>query len=112
MVPWSLDENVGRVEWKGETEHDANSLAADGNSASEKTELGEAKEFLLQELEDGPMWAKTIFRDARDAGVAQKTLYRAKALLGVKSTKEGTEGWSWSLPDRNTISHPLMVATT
>jgi putative DNA primase/helicase len=98
---WAIDENIGRVEWLGVTEHDANSLASDAKSPGEKSELDAAKEFLQAELEDGPVWAKQIFKDARDAGIAQKTLYRAKAVLGVKSEKEGTEGWSWHLPHKD-----------
>ena len=95
---WAIDENIGRVEWKGVAEHDANSLAADTRNPGEKSELDAAKEFLQAELEDGPMWSRQIFKDARDAGIAQKTLYRAKNVLRVKSEKEGTEGWSWHLP--------------
>jgi len=95
---WAIDENIGRVEWMGVTEHDANSLASDARSPGEKSELDAAKEFLHSELEDAPMMAKQILKDARDAGVSHKTLYRAKAVMGVTSHKEGFEGWSWRLP--------------
>src|SRR5215207_6538083 len=70
---WAIDENIGRVEWMGVTEHDANSLASDARSPGEKSELDAAKEFLHSELEDAPMMAKQILKDARDAGVSHKT---------------------------------------
>jgi hypothetical protein len=64
----------------------------------EKSALVEAKEFLQDELGDGPMAAKQVKKNARDADVAERTLKRAKAELRVKSTKEGDGSWVWSLP--------------
>jgi hypothetical protein len=89
--------NTARVEWMGTSDHDANSLAA-GVSSHEKSELEAAKEFLRDELEDGPIWAKQVYSDARDAGISPRTLRRAKDALRVTSEKIGAEGWSWSLP--------------
>jgi putative DNA primase/helicase len=93
--------DTARIEWCGTTEHDANSLASGPSSPAEKSKLDEAKEFLRDELGGGPMWAKLILRDARDAGIAQKTLYMAKTTLRVHSEKIGTDGWQWSLPDED-----------
>jgi len=90
---------VARIEWMGVSEYDANGLAADGNTPHERSELEDAKRFLRDELSAGPMWAKTVFKDADDAGIAKTTLKRAKALLKVRSDKIGVEGWQWSLPD-------------
>ena len=92
--------DTARIEWTGATDHDADSLANGPASPADKSKLDEAKEFLRDELSDGPMWAKIILRDARDAGVAQATLYGAKSALRVRSEKIGTEGWQWSLPTR------------
>ncbi len=90
--------NTARIEWLGTSEYDANALAADASTPHEKSELEEAKAFLRDELSDGPMWAKQVFKDATDAGVKDMTLRRAKSALGVKSEKIGTEGWQWRLP--------------
>jgi hypothetical protein len=108
LVNCEVHGNVPRVEWHGATEHDANSLTG---SSTDKTELDAAKEFLRAELADGPMWSKQVFKDAHDAGVAQKTLYRAKDALRVKSEKVGVEGWQWSLPqpDPPKGGHPQSV---
>jgi hypothetical protein len=98
-VPWAIDPEIPRVEWMGATSHNANSLAAGNLSPHEKSVLDEAIEFLRDELADGPMWAKQVFKDARDAGVAEITLRRAKTALRVKSERQGTEGWAWRLPE-------------
>jgi hypothetical protein len=93
--------NTARVEWMGSADHDANSLATGNVSPHEKSELEAAKEILREELKDGPMWAKRVYSDARDAGISERTLRRAKDALRVKSEKVGTEGWSWSLPSED-----------
>jgi KaiC/GvpD/RAD55 family RecA-like ATPase len=97
---WAIDENIGRVEWRGITEHDANSLATENLSPHEKTRLEEAREFLYEELKDAPMWARQIYRDANDAGIARRTLESAKSHMRIRSEKIGTEGWQWSLPEK------------
>jgi hypothetical protein len=91
--------NTARVEWKGVTDHDANSLAAGSVSPHERTALDDAKEFLREELKDGPVMAKQVFKDAREAGHAEITVRRAKTELRVQSERQGTEGWAWRLPD-------------
>ena len=90
--------NTARIEWTGATEHDANSLASAPASPVEKTKQDEAKDFLRDELGDGPVMAKSVYRDAEDAGISRGTLLIAKTALRVRSEKIGTEGWQWSLP--------------
>jgi hypothetical protein len=97
----SATHNTARVEWAGVVEHDADSLATSGGTPHEKTELDSAKEFLRDELSEGPVWAKQIFKDAKDAGLADITLRRAKTALCVKSERQGVEGWAWVLPTKD-----------
>ena len=60
----------------------------------------EAELFLRSTLADGPMAAKKIKVEALDAGLAWKTVWRAKDALGVKSSKTSVKGgWLWSLPE-------------
>ena len=92
--------DTARVEWIGTTDHDANSLASDAATPHEKSVLDEAKEFLQDELGDGPIWAKQVYKDARDAGISDASLRRAKAVLRVRSEKIGVDGWQWSLPSK------------
>jgi hypothetical protein len=54
-------------------------------------------------LENGPVLAKEIYREAEEAGHARRTLHRAKAALGIEARKEGLDGgitgpWKWALP--------------
>jgi len=106
IVNSAVHGNTARVEWMGTSEFDANALAADASTPHEKSELEEAKDFLRDELSDGPMWAKQVFKDARDAGVKEITLRRAKTALGVQSEKIGVEGWQWRMPDKGDPDRP------
>jgi hypothetical protein len=95
----SAEHNTARVEWRGVTDHDANSLAAGSVSPHERTALDDAKEFLREELADGLVMSRQVFKDARDAGHTEITVRRAKTELRVQSEKQGAEGWAWRLPD-------------
>jgi hypothetical protein len=97
---------TARVQWEGRTEHNADSLASGPASPAKRSKLDEAREFLRDELSDGPMWAKEIVQDAIDAAIAQATLYTAKAALRVRSEKIGVEGWQWSLPPEEDDDQP------
>ncbi len=61
----------------------------------------EAVNVLRAILETGPVPSDDAKKEARRAGVADRTLARAKVILGVKSRKVGFTGkgvWQWSLP--------------
>ena len=59
----------------------------------------EAEEFLRVELAAGPRSADEIEKAAKAAGVAMKTVKRAKASLKIRSYKSSLSGgWLWSLP--------------
>jgi hypothetical protein len=94
-------QDTAHVEWKGTTDHDADSLAAGNVGPHEKSELEAAQEFLRAELEHDPKWANQMFEDAKNAGIAIKTLYRAKDTLRVKSEKVGNGGWRWILSSQD-----------
>lgn len=60
--------------------------------------LEEAKAFLRLQLTDGAQPARTVLRAARAAGIAMRTLNRAKAAQGVRVRREGwgKQGqWMW-----------------
>jgi hypothetical protein len=61
-------------------------------------------------LNDGPRWAKEIKNEAKETGISQATLFRARQAMGVKVRKEGRPGdkeqrWVWMLPDIAEDSH-------
>jgi hypothetical protein len=67
----------------------------------EKGARDEAKAFLADLLADGPMPSKEVLKNARDAGVAERTLRRAAQDLGVQKSKTAMEGgWLWKLASK------------
>jgi len=69
---------------------------ADGRPGPAPESQREAEEFLLAELADGPRPANDLLVEAKEAGIAKRTLMRAKASLGVEAVKEGFgKGWLW-----------------
>ena len=61
--------------------------------------LGEAKAFLSKELSSGKVYSDTVYADADRAGIAKRTLTRAKReMRDVRVDKEsGTGKWYWHL---------------
>lgn len=89
----------GIFAWSGWSQLTARDLLEDDRSAEERTALGEAKDFLVELLADGPVASKEVLSGAKAAGVSEKTLRRAKSQLKVKVTKTGFQGkWCWGLP--------------
>ena len=70
-------------------------------AAEGRTRKREAKEFLLERLEAGPVDSDDIIEEAKQEGIAVMTLRRAKKELGIKSRKQPglTDApWVWELP--------------
>lgn len=71
-------------------------------SAAERLRrLEEAKTFLRQHLAAHPLPARTLIKDAKTAGIASRTLHRAKDALGVQVQRQGWgQGgrWWWGVP--------------
>ena len=87
--------------WCGEVDLDAEEVA--GNDDTEGRSAGdEARAFLRELLADGPVAARTVQDEATDAGIATRTLKRAKKALGI--TSERSDGaWSWVMPSGPTV---------
>jgi hypothetical protein len=94
-----VDINAPYIVWHAQhVEITANEAMA---AAGGHTARREAKEFLLERLEGGPVKADDIIEEAKQEGIAEKTLRRAKKELGIKSRKTpaGFDGtWTWELP--------------
>jgi hypothetical protein len=89
-----------RISYKGFSEATAAQLLRVPEDEEEKSALFEAKEFLSSELARTPVTAKAIKKIAREAEISERTLRRAKQVLGVRSEKESDGSWTWSLPDK------------
>lgn len=89
----------GRFLWGGESSLTAEQVLATPAGTEDKSEQDEAKEFLRDLLSEGPLPSSEVKKQAKEAGIAERTLWRAKTALGVKAVKGGfQEGWNWSLP--------------
>ncbi len=93
-------DDVAKVDWLGRTEHTARTLLDAPAGDDERDARGEGAAFLEELLAVGPLAAKEVYREAREAGIAKATLRRAKAQAGVTVSREGFgEGgrWIWKL---------------
>ena len=74
-------------------------LQGQGQTSEDRGALDEAEEFLLTFLKNAPVATKAVQKAAKDAGIAQRTLERARARLKVHSTKsKDTGNWLLALP--------------
>ena len=78
-------------------------LAADlPGTRTERRERTDAGTFLQHLLAHGPVASRQVEADAKANGIAQRTLWRAKAELGIVTsrgkTMDGKDAWYWTLP--------------
>lgn len=97
-------DEIPHLVWEGPTDHTATSLLATLVDGEGRSALEEAKDFLRETLTN-PRPAKDVKREAEQAGIAEHTLRRARAALGIKPVKTGRPGdeeqqWFWSLPPK------------
>ena len=106
-VGYKLGDNgagVLRFEWLAETHVTQDKILA-GDERRGKS--SEAKDFLLDVLQDGELPESEIEQHADEAGIKRGTLQGAKRKLGIKSRKESVAGgkhgegkWYWRLPEK------------
>lgn len=100
VVSRSEELETVRLEYVGEAPDigAAEALVADG--ARKDTALAEASAFLARALGGGPVRSTVLFSEAEEAGIALRTLRRAKSAVGVRVRKDGPNGaWRWHPPD-------------
>jgi hypothetical protein len=97
----SVDENIGKIIWDGESPHSANALVA---ASRENQQSGEGvcrQQFLRALLSDGPKHHAEVVAEYRRAGfnVSEKTIQRDGDKLGVIRERSAWGGpMMWSLP--------------
>jgi hypothetical protein len=100
----STEAGAVRVDWKGESNLNAEALLSAPTDHEERSAARGAQDFLREMLEDGAVAVGDVRKQANDAGISWRTVERAKAALGVQSTREGEAGkrgggmWVWTLP--------------
>jgi len=93
------ERHCAAVEWTGASEHRAGDLLRDRGDEDERSERGEAADWLAGYLEEnGPSRAADIKKAARADGIAERTLHRARVKLGVTAKRAGFgQPGIWSL---------------
>lgn len=97
------------VNWLGRMGYTADQLFA-AQRETEAKAVEEALYVLYSLLGDGPILAKEAYQLGRESGVSQRTLRRAKELLGVRSIRRGFGRGSqffWKLPEKNELLQRL-----
>lgn len=94
------ERDVARVEWLGTCDLTADELLQGSGQGRPDEKRQEARDFLKEVLEDGPVPAQKVKDEADDRGILTMTLRRAKEDLEIEKEKEGFQGpWMWTLPD-------------
>lgn len=93
---------TSRIVWDGApVAMTADDVLSESPSGDDRSALEEAKEFLAEMLDRGPVEGRVIYRQADDAGHAKRTVDRAKRELGIQSRKSSmTSPWRWELPTK------------
>lgn len=95
--------------WKGEpSKLTAERMLAQPKDAEAKAEQTEAVEFLREFLREGEKSSKEVDKEAKEAGITNYALRKAKAVLGVKSSKKGgnfggEKSWYVRLPNAEDV---------
>jgi putative DNA primase/helicase len=94
----TIDEQGFR--WAGASPLRASDLLAPEATGNDVSSLDEARAFLRSLLGAGPVTTTEIWQAARQAGIAEHTLRRAKQLEGIVARRQGYGpggSWRWSL---------------
>ena len=96
--------------WTGVRKESAEEMMTKGKPrqrGGEDAPIERALSFLTEVLSAGYVESTEIFKEAKQQGISQKTLYRAKDELGVKATKAGfSDGkWRWHKPSQESAPY-------
>jgi len=97
-LAYTIDEQGFR--WAGASPLRASDLLAPEATGNDLSSLDEARAFLRSLLGAGPVATNEIWAAARQAGIAEHTLRRAKQLEGIAARRQGYGpggSWRWSL---------------
>jgi hypothetical protein len=99
----------GQFRWRGETTVTPSALLGPEKGTEAHSQLEDARRFLTDLLSSGPVLVKTVMAEAKAAGIAWRTVERAKTSLRVTASRCGEAGrrgggiWSWSLPSTSDL---------
>ncbi len=84
----AVDE-VPRIVWEGPTAHTADALLVSRLPEEERSAMEEAAAFLSDMLAEGDLPANEVKAAARQSGIAERTLERARLRTGVVTRRQG-----------------------
>jgi hypothetical protein len=93
----------GQFFWTGPSDLTAERILSSGSNEENRSAIRVAEDFLRDALAEGPRPSTEVQKEAREAGISEPTLNRAKHRLGIKAKKHGKPGdkdqkWVWDLP--------------
>ena len=94
------EHGCARIVWQGTSAHTADVLLAIPANEEDRTAHDEAVDFLRSFLAPGAQQAGDVLRAAKSAGLAERTVQRARKRAGIRTSREGfgRDGkWWWSL---------------
>jgi hypothetical protein len=96
-IGFKIDE--GQFWWTGNSNLTADQILSPENDM-ENTPIEEAEEFLRTALSNGTVTSAKIKKDAKENDISERTLWRAKRNLNIRTKKDGYNGkWCWYLPE-------------
>lgn len=97
---------AGRLQWTGKSDLTAAAANAPEADDEERSAIADAVDYLRAALAEGSRAAKQLQRDAREAGISERTLWRAKRALGVRARRQvGGGAWVWDPPTLPSLPH-------
>jgi len=88
-------------QWTGVSDITVSGMLRDETDDDDRSAIEEAKSFLIETLGGKtPVNAGVVFKEAKEAGISEATLKRAKRALGVESVKpkdKPNAKWQWFL---------------
>jgi RecA-family ATPase len=98
------------IDWRGTSAHTAASLLHDqADSDEERSAVKDAEDFLTDYLKSMPRKATDVIKASKAAGIAEKTLRRAKSRLRIQSKRNEFKGeYFWGLPDSPWMANSSM----
>lgn len=104
-----------RLVWQGTTDHRAADLLRVPDPIDDAPERRDAEAFLRHLLAAGPVPAKQVQAEAKEALLAWRTVRRAQERLGIQPRKVGRPGeaqtWLWALPGAEDGHEPPKMST-
>lgn len=104
IVPFCDEPDLADIHWTGEVGGVSPADIIQGAvDKEERSAVEEAMAWLSEELSEGPMESKDVFKRANIQKISDATLKRAKSRLGIEPKKVGFGSfgrWEWELPKK------------